>query len=477
MAEPSALWVRREPDPVRRRKTFERTQSILFVLLAILAGLMFTRSPGTGDVEAWKFWTNNAVVHGPVEGYAANQDAYPPLASAFLFGAFRLFRSLAPDIDSFSSVKLAIFVFLLLTALITWLWTRELKITLILYFSLLLNSVALGYIDILFAPTLLLSLWMLKERRLLWFTVFFTLSCLTKAPPLIIAPFIALYILDFRRIFSEPKAELKRLFLQVVLPAGGLIALVLVVYRVTPVWTAFNLSFRIHGCLSCYALNLNWIILHLLQVFQPDNYGGLQNGLAGYPGDEYRLVLTQPPPEIALVSRLLFWGFYLAALLLFLRSELARPSSAAAQNDTGGEFSERFVNLLVFATLGFLAYFMFNIGVHENHLFIVTILAVLIFWLDESLRAIAVILLIISNINLFLFYGVDGVLHFPRLVGNLDVALPLAVFNVLFFFYLCWYGTTRLRSPQTARSVIHKDQARARVPVGQQHKGNERDDV
>jgi hypothetical protein len=43
-----------------------------------------------------------------------------------------------------------------------------------------------------------------------------------------------------------------------------------------------------------------------------------------------------------------------------------------------------------------------------------------------------------ANINLFLFYGVDGDLHFPRLFAGIDIALLLAVLNILFFIYL--YG-------------------------------------
>ena len=53
-------------------------------------------------------------------------------------------------------------------------------------------------------------------------------------------------------------------------------------------------------------------------------------------------------------------------------------------------------------------------------------------------RANAVILLLMANINLFLFYGVDGDLHIPRVFAGVDIALPLAILNVLFFIYL--YG-------------------------------------
>ena len=110
---------------------------------------------------------------------------------------------------------------------------------------------------------------------------------------------------------------------------------------------------------------------------------------------------------------------YLLLLALFFRCE------------------KTFTNLLIFSVLGYLCYFTFNTGVHENHLFLVTILAVVLYWREESWRANAVILLLMANINLFLFYGVDGDLHFPRRFAGVDIALPLAILNVLFFIYLC----------------------------------------
>ena len=58
-----------------------------------------------------------------------------------------------------------------------------------------------------------------------------------------------------------------------------------------------------------------------------------------------------------------------------------------------------------------------------------------------------------ANINLLLFYGVDGDLHFPRLFAGVGIALPLAVLNVLFFIYL--YGAVLSRVPSTAVPAFH----------------------
>ena len=136
-----------------------------------------------------------------------------------------------------------------------------------------------------------------------------------------------------------------------------------------------------------------------------------------------------------IIPKLLFWTTYLLLLALFFRCE------------------KTFTNLLIFSAPGYLCYFTFNTGVHENHLFLVTILAVVLYWREESWRANAVILLLMANINLFLFYGVDGDLHFPWLFAGVDIALPLAVLNVLFFIYLCGAVLSEYLQPQSLRFI------------------------
>ena len=378
--------------------------TLALILTALMIGLIFTHSPGTTDVDIWRAWTNNAIARGPVEGYAANQADYPPLATAILFGANWLFGRLGAPV--FLSIKLAILAFLLLSVLLFWLWTRSLGAVLILYFGLVLNSTALGYIDIFFAPGLILSLWMLQRRRWGLFSLFYALTCLTKWQPLIIAPFIGLYCFGARG--RQGWKEIRRLLPGLLIPGGAAALALVLAFGPQPVWLALKASLS-HPYLSGNALNLNWIITHFLHVFRPNEFGGLQNGLAGY-------ILTSDP-RITAIPRLLFLGAYLLALAVFTRRE------------------KHFENLLVFSIAGFLGYFTFNTGVHENHLFLVTILAAVLLWLNPARRAAAIGLILAANINLFLFYGVDGALHFPRLFLGLDLALPLAAFNVLFFTY------------------------------------------
>jgi hypothetical protein len=206
------------------------------------------------------------------------------------------------------------------------------------------------------------------------------------------------------------------------------------VFGIRPIWSAFTLSWN-GDFISGNALNLNWIITHFLHFFQPDRYGELQKGMA----NPIELIA---PKAITIVPTLLFFGFFCVSFLLFFLRE------------------KTFENLLLFATLGFLTYYMFNLAVHENHLFVVTILAGVLFWVDDRFRTVSVILMLISNINLFVFYGVDGTLHFPRTVGALDIALPLAVFNVVFFFYFFWFVLVNSRSGEESKLVTTQSEER-----------------
>ncbi len=384
-----------------------RAQLVFILLLVLLVGLGFLRSQGTTDMDIWRTWTKNAIAQGPVEGFRANQADYPPLSTLILFGAYRLFGS--PAAGLVAAIKLAILCFLLLTTFVFWLWTRDLPLTLLLYASTLLNSLGLAYIDIFFAPALVLALWMLKDRRWGWFGLFYALACLTKWQPLLIAPFLALYILGVGHPRRWREIEWKPILFSF-LPAAGVTVAALAIYQPGPMWQAFRASLS-HPYLSGNALNINWILTHVLHILRPEEFGGLTEGLAGY-------ILTGDP-AITTLPRVLFYLTYLATWVLFLLRE------------------KTFRNLLLYAIAGFFAYYTFNTGVHENHLFLLLFLAAALVWLDRSFQWVALLLGLINNANLFFFYGVDGGLHFQRpLILGGDLAVWLAVFNVAFFGYL-----------------------------------------
>jgi hypothetical protein len=406
---------------------FAKAATVL--LSVLLVTLTFARSPGTGDMDYWTRWAKHAEVDGMTRGYAADKADYPPYSSVILLAALRVARLFGGGI--FEAIKLALFVFLCLTSLTFWLWTRNFWLAVGLHLSLLLGSMALGYLDIFFAPALLLAFWALKERRLVWFTLFYSIACLIKWQPIILAPFIFVYLLNIKRVGDWRQIDFKRLAWQVLWPGLVILIFTFLTFGVLPVLGSLRLAFS-HNFLSGNALNFNWVITHFLHVFYPRQFGPLINGQA-------RFIRTREF-EITFVPRLLFLLLYAVALFSFFRRE------------------KTFEGLLLFALTGYLAYFIFNIGVHENHWFIAVLLATILFWVNGAHLFLLLNLILMSNVNLFLFYGVNGRgLGFSRLItSGLDSALVLSIFNVGFFLGL-WGVTVFHRRPQAAPATYASD--------------------
>lgn len=358
-------------------------------------------------------WAVNAESLGAVTGFRVNMADYPPYSTVILRAALRAARPFG--IGTFGAVKVAIATFLFLTSLVFWWWTRDFRLAVVLHLSLLLNSVALGYLDVFVAPSLLLALWALQKRRLTMFAIFYTLACLTKWQPVIVAPFVVVYLLH------EEDAIRRAL-----LPAAALALATAAVFDPLTIAKAWVRATD-HDLLTGHALNFGWILTHALHVFDPMTFGGLVHGEA--TNIRTRIV------AITLVPRLLFVLGYATTLVAFFRRE------------------KTFGNLLLFSIVGYLAYFTFNTGVHENHLFVAALLSIVLYWATAGHFRLMVYALAMSNINLILFYGADGRgLGFSRAIaGTVDVALVLAVFNVGVFLALI---LAILTAPPDDRVVI-----------------------
>jgi Gpi18-like mannosyltransferase len=413
-----------------RLKGVKFVQAAFVVVLVLLVTVSLVPSPGTGDVDTWRRWAHNVDSLGIVSGFKANKGDYPPYTSVILLGAVRIARLL--DIGTFGAVKFSIFLFLLLTSLVFWWWTRDFWITVILHLSLLLNSVALGYIDIFFAPSLILSIWALKERKLILLTIFYSIACLTKWQPIIIAPFLGMYILEIKHVRHWRQINVKRLIGHVLIPAVAIVIPTLSVFGVVAVLASLKHA-ATHDFLSGNALNFNWILTHWLRVFYPGRFGGLIQGQARY--------IRTRSLRITFLPRLLFFLSYISVMAAFLRRD------------------KTFEEMINFSLMGYLAYFIFNTGVHENHLFLATILSVILFWVNRERLFVMVILLLMSNVNLFVFYGVTGSgLGFSRAVANkVDAALLLSIFNVCFFLVLWGMNVFRSKTNHAVRPAHSLD--------------------
>ncbi len=376
---------------------------IFLIVLVVMITLLPLHSGGTGDVLIWQGWIEAIERDGFISGYI---PVYPPLTWTILLGVSYAYHAL--NMDMLLAIKWALVFFLFLTSGIFLLWTRNLLLTVFFHISLILSSVALGYLDIWFAPALLLSLWALKERKIFLCTLFFTVACLVKWQPLIIAPFVLAYIVRPTG-FKQWKETVKIVLRDVLLPSGLLVGLMILLFG-----QGLLLSLQDgmgHTGLTGNALNYNWLVTYILSSTQPERFGALANGIVNYIG------ITEWGPDdwpLVLIPRVLFGLFYVSGLIFMLRKVAT------------------FENFIRFVIVGYMAYCTFNIGVHENHFFMAGLLAVVLYWLSSRELYSTLIIVLIANINLFLFYGMNGGYPYDRMIG-MDISIPLALFNVIFF--------------------------------------------
>jgi hypothetical protein len=249
------------------------------------------------------------------------------------------------------------------------------------------------------------ALWALYQDRLVLFTVLYCAACLVKWQPLVLAPFLAIYLAAQPGGGDWRQTLVKRLGLRVMVP-GALMALGTVAVFGKPVIAALSIGLS-NAFLSGQALNLNWIATWGIRTLDPQWFGGLSNGL---------IVPIDTPDWHALIgSKILFWLLFAPAVLTFALSK------------------KTFAVLMLFGLCGYLTYFMLNTGVHENHLFLAVILAAVLAWRQQEHLITFAIWALVANVNQLVFYGADGSgLPFSRVFG-VDITLLLAVVFVALF--------------------------------------------
>ena len=391
-----------------REKNIHLLQTAILIAGCVLVVFFLILTPGPGNMVTWVNWANQANELGLAEDYRINHDTYPPLTLLILFFVGKISHWF--NLWIYTTIKFTIALFLLLSFVITLWVTRNAFLSLIMMTALLINSVGLGHLDIFFAPVLILSLWSLKERRLVLFTITFCLSFLFKWQPLIIGPFIALYIIKIKNIKDWRDIEFGNIAKTVILPAAVILGLVFLSFGAKPVITAFIYGTD-HHYLSGNALNMSWVLTHFLHVIKPETFGPLVNGQAD--------LIKGPPDSIKILPRLLFMLFYVVTLVFFLKRE------------------KSFCNLLVYSLLGYWAYFTLNTGVHENHLFLGMLLAIMLFWVNKEYLIPMLLLILIGNFNLIVFNGIDGIENqFSRVFMGIDLALVISFFNIASFIII-----------------------------------------
>jgi hypothetical protein len=330
------------------------------VLLQFVSVLFLTTS-GTSDVKLWLYWIEAFRTHGMRGGYAiVSQESYPPFCYLMLIGVDQFAR--ASGITTHLALKISLLLGLWLTTGLFWLITRNILLTAFLQASLILNSVGLGYLDVYCIPVLLLALWAIQRRRMALGLFLFGAACLIKPQPVILAPFILLYLW-----------RTQTLHLKTLAPAALLGAASVIVFGRPVIDAALNATANPY--LSGQALNFNWILTYVLNVY------------LGRPALALDQAMILAPSIALLPSKLFSVGVY--GYILYL----ARPDT--------------FTRFLQTTCLGYLAYYTFNTGVHENHLALVL---VLLAWLaaDHQFQRDSLFVALFLNLNLLIFYGFDG---------------------------------------------------------------------
>jgi hypothetical protein len=405
-------------------KTVAKIESIHKVLLLGLVAaitFVFFRSQGTHDLNTWLTWGHHAYEHGIVEAYAMDGNLYPPFAEVLLWLSYVM--AMLMGVAPVWMLKFSLLVFLLATTVIFYRWSNnDLAATLCFYAAMLLSSLGLAYLDIYFAPVLLLSLYRLQQGKITQFALFFMLACLIKFPPLLTAPFFIVYIAAHYLRRQQLRRDLTFLCRQILLPCFILLVPVMFLFGKSLIIALLKTGST--AWLSAWALNFNWIVTRIF----------LQNGwgVASPTWYEASVAIMNPVPQNVLyLAKGLYLFFFSSTLIAFTLQK------------------KTFANLLLFAVLGNFAYFMFYTGVHENHLFLASLLAAALFCVDKKNRYLSFGLLLISSLNMFFFYGASGsnsggFLFHPDMSSQvysywLDAPLLIACSNTIYFLVLWFY--------------------------------------
>ena len=391
--------------------SFDRAMGLVLLLLTVTLSLMMLRSPGTSDVSTVLNWADILYQNGLIRGYSEVisdlHTEYPPISHTMLYIARALGDTVG--LSPLGSFKVIILAFQLMSAGIILVLSGSYWVAAAFNASIFLSGVGLGYQDVWFAPPLILAFWAFRAGRDVLGTALFLIACLTKWQPLIVAPFIAVYLFDISNFRSCRDVLGRRLFWQLAILIAMTIALLLLIFGLSPVrslWHGMN-----HPFWSGNALNLPWVGEFIYK---------LRFSSAFSRQDELPALML---PSIYLIPlKIGFWIVFIAIVIRAMRSK------------------KTFKNCLLFSIIGFVTYTIWNSGVHENHLFVAVILAYMLM-LHERTRehwAIVTILAVMFNVNMFVFYGVTGTRLQSPVVG-IDLSGVLAMLYVVVWLLLVVY--------------------------------------
>jgi hypothetical protein len=388
-----------------------------FVGVAAVTTWWLWDAHGTPDVDIWLGWTETMLAQGPRAGFAATATDYPPGSLLILWMVGLLAQ--AGVFEPRLGIKWLVFGFLFANSVVLLLGSRRPGLAAATHGALVVNAIGLGYLDVLFAPFVTGAAWAARANRVDLMMVLLASACLMKWQPLLVLPFAAIYAIRQRDVMSHAGwMRAMRIGLGITLA----VALVVLAVFGTVVFESFYRASR-HHAMSYFGANPLWLATWWLERDSPERAaaGGIVS------------VVGAPRPMLRVLTfvMLVAYGWL-----------LRRYWKTGDPTLTGW---------LRYSLLGYLVYCMVSAGVHENHLFLASLLGFLLWWQDARWWKLAVAVALAANLNLVAFYGFTGYTT-RTLAAGIDATVWVAVFNVVL---LAVVAATVLRyEPRTTRQTV-----------------------
>jgi hypothetical protein len=379
---------------------------------------------------------DDVVILGPVEGYRYNPYDYPPGTKTLLGLAGKAGDAIG--LSRPNSLKLLLLTFQAMTALVALALTGDILLAGALWLFTTTSAIGQGYLDILYAPFLVVSLIGLQRNRPLQAWGLLLVCCAIKPQPLVLLPFYAVHLTglggleDVRRLARDSRTWGAAIWTVI-----AVLLLVVTFGRTqeTRQWSVVQAVEKAtaHKEISGNAMNVGWIGAYIYQVAHHRELG---------PALERDSTWRNPIKVVAAA---------IVAWILWLQTRLPKTPHTALLSLLGG----------------YLAYFTFNAGVHENHLFIAMIVALFLATMPDELRtgwsrtrelSLTVGVVAFAHLNPLLFFGWRGGNREPTLIGGpagLDVSVPLATLSIVLFVatVLCLRASGRPSQPEARRAL------------------------
>lgn len=384
--------------------------TISVIAIVILDFLVFFQAQGTGDIrEHFIYWIDNVYQYGFRQGFIENADMYPPLSTILMYIGSRIFFMF----ENAQAIRGMDLIMLLICGL--WMIHKYSKPEYGFWMVVsCLLGVHLGFIDALVFPFLIVAFYFLQKEKYKLFAVFFTLCCCVKMQPLIIAPILVCYFVTIS--IKKPYFSMKiKQVLQMAICAILTVIPFFLIYGIKPIIECIRSGLVAPG-FSDNALNFIWVVQYFLEKYFPERTQPLANGIPS---------IYWTPHGIMFIFNYIFWAAFIALVIFTLFLKRKTPAI-----------------ILKVCIIEYTIYFLFKLAVHENHLILAMVLTGILLCLEDTVinRWIFIMYVIITNMNMYLFYGITGSGWFHTLsVGNIPNSVFLAATNTIVLLGICVY--------------------------------------